>query len=118
MTLFSHQHGVIFNISLVATSLLFVGLELERQPISKLLWSRDIVEPTWRRRHLPVESVTDFDNNEYGERHRLGMRVVEDLTVDTREHARLGRTLHVMRLTDRQTHPRHIARYLLVVVAI
>jgi len=36
VTLLSHQHGVIFNISLVATSLLFVGLELERQPISKL----------------------------------------------------------------------------------
>jgi len=71
------------------------------------------VEPTWRRRHLPVESVTDFDNNEYGERHRLGMRVVEDLTVDTREHARLGRTLHVMRLTDRQTDPPETHRALL-----
>jgi len=58
-------------------------------------------------RLLPVERVTDLDNDENGQRHRLRMRVVEDLTVETREHPRLGQTLHVMGLTD----PRHYVTY-------
>ena len=85
----------------------FVGIELERRrPMNKLQFgSRDIAEPTWRRPFvLPVERVTDFDNNEDRQRHRLRMRIVEDLTVETREHARLGRTLHVMSLTDPTNH--------------
>jgi len=49
---------------------------------------------------LPVERVTDFDNNENRERHRLWMRIVEDLTVEAREHPRLSRTLHVVGLPD------------------
>jgi len=70
--------------------------------MSKLQFaSRDVSEPTWRPSFvLPVECVTDFDYNEDRQRHCLWMRIVEDLTVETREHPRLGRTLHVMCLTD------------------
>ena len=49
---------------------------------------------------LPVERVTDFDNDEDRERHRLWMRIVEDLTVEAREHPRLSRTLHVVGLSE------------------
>jgi len=51
-------------------------------------------------RFLPVEGVTDFDNDEDGERHRLWMWIVEDLTVETRKHPWLSQTLHVVGLTD------------------
>jgi len=50
---------------------------------------------------LPVERVTDFNNYENGQRHRLRMRIVEDFTVDAWEHSRLRRALHMMGLTDR-----------------
>jgi len=53
-----------------------------------------------RRWLLPVERVTDFDNNKDRQRHRLRVWIVEDLTVEAREHSRLSRTLHVMGLAD------------------
>jgi len=59
---------------------------------------------------LPVERVTDFDNDEDGQRHRLWMRIVEYLTVEARKHPRLSRTLHVMGLTD--PNPRNGVTYL------
>lgn len=37
------------------------------------------------------------------------MRVVENLTVETREHPRLGGTLHVMRLTEPTQKSRHLS---------
>jgi len=67
--------------------------------------SRDIIELTWPPPlFLPVERVTDFDNNKDRQRHRLGMWIVEDLTVEAREHSRLSRTLHVVGLTDRSNN--------------
>ena len=70
-----------------------------------IIKSRDIIQPTWRPPLvLPVERVTDFDNNEDRQRHRLWMWIVKDLTVETRKHPRFSRTLHVVGLTYRRNY--------------
>ena len=56
-------------------------------------------------RVLPVERIAHLDDDEHRQRARLGLGGDEHVTVDAREHARLGRALHVMRLTVSQQVP-------------
>ena len=52
---------------------------------------------------LPVERVTDLNDDEHRQGHRLWLWVVEDLTVDPLKALVLHEALHVMRLTKAHT---------------
>jgi len=62
------------------------------------------VEPETRFHLLPVERITNLNNDENRQSHRLSLRVIKYLAIDALKAFILDKALHVMRLTVQHTH--------------